>query len=71
MLYNITCVYVEKINSDSHLGKNPTNTVMVHVLDVDRLTYSASPHDSGVGEGSWSGLCFNPVQWSMVLAYIS
>lgn len=33
--------------------------------DVDRVTYSASPHDSGVGEGSWSGLCFNPIQWSM------
>ncbi|KAI5654470.1 hypothetical protein M9H77_31657 [Catharanthus roseus] len=33
--------------------------------DVDRLTYSVSPHDCGVGEGSWAGLCFNPSQWSM------
>ncbi|XP_019152910.1 PREDICTED: uncharacterized protein LOC109149551 [Ipomoea nil] len=33
--------------------------------DVDRLTFSISPRDSGVGEGSWAGLCFNPTQWSM------
>lgn len=34
--------------------------------DVNRLTYSVSPRDCGVGEGSWAGLCFNPTQWSMV-----
>ncbi|KAK7270950.1 hypothetical protein RJT34_26494 [Clitoria ternatea] len=33
--------------------------------DVDRLTYSVLPHDNGIGEGSWSGLCFCPNQWSM------
>ncbi|KAK2659028.1 hypothetical protein Ddye_005561 [Dipteronia dyeriana] len=33
--------------------------------DVDRLTYSVLPPDSGVGEGSWTGLCFSPSQWSM------
>lgn len=33
--------------------------------DVNRLTYSVSPRDCGVGEGSWAGLCFNPTQWSM------
>ncbi|KAH9691718.1 hypothetical protein KPL70_016198 [Citrus sinensis] len=33
--------------------------------DVDRLTYSVLPQDCGVGEGSWSGLCFSPSQWSM------
>ncbi|XP_022642613.1 uncharacterized protein LOC106764893 isoform X2 [Vigna radiata var. radiata] len=33
--------------------------------DVDKLTYSALPHDNGIGEGSWSGLCFCPNQWSM------
>ncbi|KAG9130832.1 hypothetical protein Leryth_016974 [Lithospermum erythrorhizon] len=33
--------------------------------DSDSLTYSVSPRDLGVGEGSWAGLCFNPGQWSM------
>ncbi|KAF2297535.1 hypothetical protein GH714_025271 [Hevea brasiliensis] len=33
--------------------------------DIDSLTYSVSPRDSGVGEGSWAGLCFSPSQWSM------
>lgn len=37
------------------------------IPDVDRSTFSISPRDSGVGEGSWAGLCFNPTQWSMVL----
>ncbi|KAF5955213.1 hypothetical protein HYC85_008069 [Camellia sinensis] len=33
--------------------------------DVDRLTFSVSPRDCGVGEGGWAGLCFSPSQWSM------
>lgn len=33
--------------------------------DVDKLTFSASPRDCGVGEGSWAGLCFSPSVWSM------
>ncbi|XP_004516622.1 uncharacterized protein [Cicer arietinum] len=33
--------------------------------DVDMLTYSVLPPDNGIGEGSWSGLCFNPYQISM------
>ncbi|KAJ8762098.1 hypothetical protein K2173_007153 [Erythroxylum novogranatense] len=33
--------------------------------DIDRLTYSVLPRDSGVGEGSWAGLCFSPSHWSM------
>ncbi|KDP30770.1 hypothetical protein JCGZ_15199 [Jatropha curcas] len=33
--------------------------------DIDRLTYSVLPQDSGVGEGSWAGLCFSPTQWSI------
>ncbi|WCJ43361.1 hypothetical protein M5689_024104 [Euphorbia peplus] len=32
--------------------------------DIDRLTYSVLPRDSGVGEGSWAGLSFSPTQWS-------
>ncbi|CAN0921577.1 hypothetical protein LINGRAHAP2_LOCUS32666 [Linum grandiflorum] len=31
--------------------------------DVDRLTYSALPRDSGVGEGGWAGLSFSPTQF--------
>ena len=34
--------------------------------DIDQLTYSVLPRDSGVGEGSWAGLCFSRSQWSMV-----
>lgn len=33
--------------------------------DIDRLTYTVSPRDCGVGESSWAGLCFSPMQWSM------
>ncbi|XWS15267.1 hypothetical protein CRYUN_Cryun35bG0080700 [Craigia yunnanensis] len=33
--------------------------------DVERITYSVLPQDFGVGEGSWSGLCFSQIQWSM------
>ncbi|XP_042033304.1 uncharacterized protein LOC121779907 isoform X2 [Salvia splendens] len=33
--------------------------------DIDGSTYSVSPRDCGVGEGSWAGLCFNPSQLSM------
>ncbi|KAL0363951.1 UNVERIFIED_CONTAM: hypothetical protein Sangu_0492700 [Sesamum angustifolium] len=33
--------------------------------DVDGFTYSVSPRDFGVGEGSWAGLCFNPNQLFM------
>ncbi|PPD89300.1 hypothetical protein GOBAR_DD13775 [Gossypium barbadense] len=33
--------------------------------DVDKITYSVLPRDFGVGEGSWSGVCFSPIQWSM------
>ncbi|CAH9140151.1 unnamed protein product [Cuscuta epithymum] len=36
-----------------------------HGEDVDSVTFSISPRDCGVGEGSWAGLCFNPTQWSM------
>ncbi|KVH98631.1 WD40-repeat-containing domain-containing protein [Cynara cardunculus var. scolymus] len=32
--------------------------------DVERLTFSVSPRDFGVGEGGWAGLCFSPSQWS-------
>lgn len=39
----------------------------VGLSDTERLTYSALPRDSGVGEGSWAGLCFSPNQWSTVV----
>nr|KAJ0189665.1 hypothetical protein LSAT_V11C800436010 [Lactuca sativa] len=35
-------------------------------LDVERLTFSVSPHDFGVGEGGWAGLCFSLSQSSTV-----
>lgn len=38
--------------------------------DIDSLTYSVLPRDSGVGEGSWAGLCFSPSQWSMVPCFL-
>ncbi|KAG6578880.1 hypothetical protein SDJN03_23328, partial [Cucurbita argyrosperma subsp. sororia] len=28
--------------------------------DADRFTYSVLPQNSGLGEGSWAGLCFSP-----------
>ncbi|CAN0921578.1 hypothetical protein LINGRAHAP2_LOCUS32666, partial [Linum grandiflorum] len=31
-----------------------------------RLTYSALPRDSGVGEGGWAGLSFSPTQFLTV-----
>ncbi|XP_057795421.1 uncharacterized protein LOC131011693 isoform X2 [Salvia miltiorrhiza] len=34
-------------------------------FNTDGSTYSVSPRDCGVGEGSWAGLCFNPGQLSM------
>lgn len=41
------------------------------IPDADGLTYSVSPRDYGVGEGSWSGLCFNPTQLSMVHNFLT
>ncbi|KAI4366848.1 hypothetical protein MLD38_022664 [Melastoma candidum] len=35
--------------------------------DVDRLTYSVLPPDSGVGEGSWAGVCFSPDESSLAV----
>ncbi|XP_031743820.1 uncharacterized protein LOC101213824 isoform X3 [Cucumis sativus] len=32
--------------------------------DADRFTYSVLPRDSGLGEGSWAGLCFSPSELS-------
>ncbi|CAK7346778.1 unnamed protein product [Dovyalis caffra] len=43
----------------------PYQSVFLLFSDIDRLTYSVLPRDSGVGEGSWAGLCFSPSQWSM------
>ncbi|XP_043809509.1 uncharacterized protein LOC110605820 isoform X2 [Manihot esculenta] len=39
--------------------------VLCETENIDSLTYSVLPRDSGVGEGSWAGLCFSPSQWSM------
>lgn len=34
--------------------------------DADKLTYSVLPHDCGVGEASWAGVCFSPNQSFLV-----
>ncbi|KAB2044708.1 hypothetical protein ES319_D01G109000v1 [Gossypium barbadense] len=39
--------------------------VLTEIENVDKITYSVLPRDFGVGEGSWSGVCFSPIQWSM------
>lgn len=41
----------------------------MNVSDVDRPTYSVLPQGSGVGEGSWAGLSFSPINWPMVGCY--
>ncbi|TXG53300.1 hypothetical protein EZV62_022469 [Acer yangbiense] len=46
-------------------GKMSYQCALLKFSDVDRHTYSVLPPDSGVGEGSWTGLCFSPSQWSM------
>ncbi|KAL8524436.1 hypothetical protein ACS0TY_014139 [Phlomoides rotata] len=51
------------VDSYGHLIVSPLDAN--NTGDADGLTYSVSPRDYGVGEGSWSGLCFNPRQLSM------
>ncbi|KAF5181115.1 hypothetical protein FRX31_029299 [Thalictrum thalictroides] len=48
---------------DSH-GHLFVSQLVTSSQDSDGLTYSVMPRDSGVGEGSWTGLSFSPSQWS-------
>ncbi|KAF8404430.1 hypothetical protein HHK36_009315 [Tetracentron sinense] len=54
---------VELPFSEPQLGDQHKSSLVLS--DFERLTYSVLPRDSGVGEGSWAGLCFSPSQWSM------
>ncbi|XP_062101369.1 uncharacterized protein LOC133807207 [Humulus lupulus] len=56
--------YVMLGSVDSH-GDLIVSKLDTNGKDVDRLTYTASPRDRGIGESSWAGLCFSPNQWSM------
>ncbi|KAK6118786.1 hypothetical protein DH2020_047477 [Rehmannia glutinosa] len=56
------CSILGSVDSYGHLIVSPLDA---SDRDVDGSTYSVSPRDYGVGEGSWAGLCFNPSQLSM------
>ncbi|KAM7507897.1 hypothetical protein LguiA_018350 [Lonicera macranthoides] len=59
---SIGCSVLGSVDSYGHLIVSKLDS---SGHDVDRLTFSVSPRDCGVGEGSWAGLCFSPTQWSM------
>ncbi|KAL6524960.1 hypothetical protein OROMI_030553 [Orobanche minor] len=48
------------VDSYGHLIVSPLDA-----SNTDGTTYSVSPRDYEIGEGSWAGLCFNPNQLSM------
>lgn len=52
--------------TDLGLIEMPYQCIFLLFSDIDQLTYSVLPRDSGVGESSWAGLCFSRSQWSMV-----
>ncbi|KAI3464667.1 hypothetical protein Pfo_021330 [Paulownia fortunei] len=60
---SMDCSILGSVDSYGHLIVSPLDASNT---DVDGFTYSVSPRDYGVGEGSWAGLCFNPNQLSMV-----
>ncbi|KAI4348086.1 hypothetical protein L6164_008847 [Bauhinia variegata] len=62
------CLILGSVDAYGHLIVSKLDTPG---KDVDRLTYSVLPHDYGIGEGSWSGLCFSPSQWSMAAVALS
>ncbi|KAG8378104.1 hypothetical protein BUALT_Bualt08G0103500 [Buddleja alternifolia] len=59
---SMDCSILGSVDSYGHLIVSKLD---VSNTDVDGITYSVSPQDYGVGEGSWAGLCFNPKQLSM------
>uniref|UniRef100_A0A6N2KS63 Cleavage/polyadenylation specificity factor A subunit N-terminal domain-containing protein n=1 Tax=Salix viminalis TaxID=40686 RepID=A0A6N2KS63_SALVM len=56
------CLVLGSVDDYGHLMVSKLDT---SGKDIDQLTYSVLPRDSGVGEGSWAGLCFSRSQWSM------
>ncbi|XP_073021180.1 uncharacterized protein [Primulina eburnea] len=65
---DVGCSLMGSVDSYGHLI---VSKIESGNTDVDVLTYSVSPRDIGVGEGSWSGLCFNPNQLSMTAVAVS
>ncbi|XP_068660191.1 uncharacterized protein [Aristolochia californica] len=57
-----TGVILGSVDSYGHLIVSQLDT---SGQDIDRPAYSVLPRDSGVGEGSWAGLCFSPSSWAM------
>ncbi|KAJ0971985.1 hypothetical protein J5N97_019944 [Dioscorea zingiberensis] len=55
------CFIMGTVDSYGHLIVSRLDAVG---SDIDRLSYSVLPKDFGVGEGSWAGVCFNPIHWS-------
>ncbi|XP_039121864.1 uncharacterized protein LOC120258500 [Dioscorea cayenensis subsp. rotundata] len=55
------CLVMGTVDSYGHLIVSQLDAVG---SDIDRLSYSVLPKDSGAGEGSWSGVCFSPIHWS-------
>ncbi|KAF7024783.1 hypothetical protein CFC21_037074 [Triticum aestivum] len=58
-----SCLILGTVDAYSHLIVSRLDTV---AEDIDRASYSVPPRDSGVGEGSWAGLCFSPTHQSTV-----
>ncbi|KAD4584772.1 hypothetical protein E3N88_22373 [Mikania micrantha] len=55
------CLILGSVDSYGHLIVSRMDS---DGKDVERLTFSLSPRDFGVGEAGWAGLCFSPSQWS-------
>ncbi|XP_072964108.1 uncharacterized protein [Typha angustifolia] len=55
------CLVLGTVDSYGHLIVSRMDVIDA---DIDRLSYSVLPRDSGVGEGSWTGICFSPTHWS-------
>ncbi|XP_071717132.1 uncharacterized protein [Rutidosis leptorrhynchoides] len=53
------CLILGSVDSYGHLIVSKMDS-----YDVERLTFSVSPRDFGVGEAGWAGLSFSPTQWS-------
>ncbi|XP_047056511.1 uncharacterized protein LOC124662753 [Lolium rigidum] len=58
-----SCLILGTVDSYGHLIVSHLDT---GADDIDRASYSVPPRDSGVGEGSWAGLCFSPTHQSTV-----
>ncbi|OEL38903.1 hypothetical protein BAE44_0000080 [Dichanthelium oligosanthes] len=63
------CLILGTVDSYGHLIVSRLDIVADGIFTILSLTwtsYSVPPRDCGVGEGSWTGICFSPTQRSMV-----